>query len=67
MSDPLNNPLLLQLGKQLFMKVLTDKDYQEKILKDLYTLDAKLKKMVEEKEKKKIKDNNINKNGEQNK
>ena len=67
MDDIFNNPTLLDMGRKLFLKLLTDKEYQQKLLTDLENLDNKLKKIVEEKEKKekeenkKIKDNNINK------
>ena len=62
MDDLLNNPTLLDMGRKLFLKLLTDKEYQTKLLTDLENLDNKLKKIVKEKEEnKKIKDNNINK------
>lgn len=42
--------LMLSLGKMLFTKFLTDKEYREKLMKDMEELNEKLDKAIKVKE-----------------
>lgn len=56
-KDFFNNPFIMNIAQSYFKKFITDKDYQEKLLKDLENLDKKLDKIKKEKNENEKKNN----------